>query len=603
MHVVGDRDAAAQYLPFGRKLLGAVQHDAAYQDLQVHKMRQVLPDGAEVVAEIHGSIPRITITPPAPPPPAKPVLTGSDDFIVWSRDVDHPAGIDAVFPQQILRPRWTTFFHDDAVAGYDDFAGEKGTYVGVFPDGVRYGANTDWQNEEGERIHWYGPSARYWVDGYRRPLAQFGKQVFAMGQPLIDIDSYCTASDVDFDERYVMGAAIDGAWLLLILGQLTDVSWPPPPAAATTTPDGWASPSYFTESVPLALRRFRMVIDPGLPGPMKRRVLASSHETLWTASVARGAAPWHFNKAATRAVAHMPPASAQHTKRGETWTMPSASHTRVELSIAGDGTVERSDGEVSLPAGDGVAAVIAEDGEQTLQLVRRGKGLSYLLGGVEYSAWELGDVTDFTPGRIDWLRRQLLCADLRAGVVLMLESRMIFAGGAAPFLRYSMRVVLCQGGAEVVLVETPTEPALLTLNPTYVAVLARLAGQAVSPLALVHLHAFGPSNLGSSTNFSMSLHASHYNVPFRRGDIFGQTRIAFFAGGWSVTANVVINASDTAANQQVDFAGHTTMPGFASAGGITAISYNTNVYTAGQEMVANFISGNSLSALTGIGGA
>lgn len=603
VHVDGDRDAAAPHVPFGRKLLGAVQADAAFQSLKVHKLQRVMQDGTEVTAEIHGAIPRITIKPAPPPPPAPPVLQGSDDFVVWPRDAAHPAGIDATYPQLILRPRWTSFFQDAEIDGYIEFAAKKGTYEGVFPDGVRYGANIDWRSDAGERIHWYGPSARYWVDGYRRPRAQYGKQIFCMGQPIIDVDTYCEVSDADFAERYVLGAAIDGLWLMVVLGEIGEVTWPPPPAAAAETPDGWASPSYFVGDVPVALRRFRMVFDPAQPGPMKRRVLANSHETLWEGALARGTAPWHFDATGRRAVAHLPPAASDHFKRGADWVRPSPAHSRVELELQDDGTATLTEMSQAIAPGDGAAAVVAEDGGRVLRVVRRGRGLNYELGGAEYPAWELGDVADPTPGRVDWRRRQVLCADLREGVLVVLESRMLFAGGSAPFLRYSMRVLICQGGAETIVVETPTEVAAITVNPTYVAVLQRLAEQPVAPLALMHLHAFGPTNTGYTADLSMSLLATHYNVPFRKADVFGQTKIAFFAGGWSVTDNVASTASDTPANQQVDFAGHTTMPGFASAGGITALSYNTNIYVSGQEMVANFMSGTTLAALTGIDGA
>lgn len=154
------------------------------------------------------------------------------------------------------------------------------------------------------------------MDGYRRPRAQYSKQIFCMGQPLIDIDTYCEVSDVDFAERFVLGAAIDGLWLVVIMAAIEEVTWPAPPAAADETPDGWASPSYFIGDTPIALRRFRMVFEPAQPGPMKRRVLASSHETQWEGALARGTAPWHFNASGRRAVAHLPPATSDHFKRG-----------------------------------------------------------------------------------------------------------------------------------------------------------------------------------------------------------------------------------------------------------------------------------------------
>ena len=601
VHVVGDRTQAAGYVPFARKVLGAVVADAAHLGLRTHQITKRLPDGAVVIGELRGGIPRMTIVPPPRTHHAVDAPRGKDDFVVWARDGAHPNGWDARFPQQILRPHWTTYFHEPATPGYAEFGGKKGTYRALFPEGVRYAANLDWRSRDDERIQWYGPSSRYFVDGYRRPLAQYGRWVFCLGQVLLDVDRYCEASEVDFAEGFVMGAAFDGRWLVVIMAALAEVSWPPAPAQATQHPDGWASPSYFMGEVPLALRRFEMVIDPAVPGPMKRRVLARSHETLWDGAQARASAPWHFDPTGRIAVTHVPPASAQTVQQGEVWSRPSQAHTRLELRIAANGTTRLTRSDVSLAAGDGAVAPLAEDGAATLQLVRRGRGLAYRLDGVETPAWELGLVTDPRPGRVDWLRRQVLCADLREGALLLLESRQIYAGGPAPFLRFQYRVVLWQRGRETTVAQTPIEPTLYTMVPTYAAVLARLAEAPVAPLALMHLHAFGASNLGLTTNFGMSLLAAHLITPFRKGDTFGQTRIANAAGGWLAIRDTAASASNSEANQQTDFAGHTTMPGFASVEGVTVCSYNTNIYFNRAELIANHATGSTLRALTGLG--
>ncbi|MGO1000761.1 hypothetical protein [Lysobacter sp. CA196] len=601
VHVVGDRVQAAGYVPFARKVLGAVVADAAHLGLRTHQVTQRLRDGAVVIGELRGGIPRVTIVPPplVPRPDVPP--HGKDDFVVWARDVEHPYGLDPRFPQQILRPGWTTFFHDGRTEGYAEFGGGKGTYGARFPDGLRYAANVDWRSRDGERIHWYGPSSRYFVDGCRRPLAQYGRWVFCLGQPLLDLDAYCLASEVDFPERTVLGAAFDGRWLMVVLAALSEVSWPAAPEAATAHPDGWASPSYFMGDVPLALRRFEMVIDPALPGPMKRRVLARSHQTLWEGVEPRATAPWHFDTEGRVAVSHVPPSSAQTVRRGEDWTRPSEAHTRLQLALSADGTVAVTRAEVALAAGDGTVAPLAEDGAAVLQVVRRGRGLAYRLAGAETPAWEVGDVTDFTPGRVDWVRRQVLCADLREGVLLLLESRQLFAGGPSPALRFSYRVVLWQRGTETVVAQTPVERTAFTMTPTYTATLVRLAEAPVAPLALMHLHAFGPSNLGLTTNFGLSLLATPLITPFRKADTFGQTRIAQSEGAWLAIRNTASTASDSASNQQVDFAGHTTMPGFATTRGTTVCSYNTNLYTRGVELIANHATGQRLGGLTGVG--
>lgn len=63
IRVNGDRHAAAPYVPDGRKLLGEVMEEAARNGLGVHVLHRRLEDGTVLVAEKHGDIPRITITP------------------------------------------------------------------------------------------------------------------------------------------------------------------------------------------------------------------------------------------------------------------------------------------------------------------------------------------------------------------------------------------------------------------------------------------------------------------------------------------------------------------------------------------------------------
>ncbi|MBW8777416.1 MAG: hypothetical protein JF596_21225, partial [Stenotrophomonas sp.] len=123
VHVNGDRDRAAAYVGLGRKVLGAVTEDAQRWGLQTHVMHHKTEDGAEIIGEIRGGIPRITITPPPLIEGEPPPIRGKDDFIVWARDASRPEGIDAVHPKQILRPSWLTFFFDEDVAGYAEFQG------------------------------------------------------------------------------------------------------------------------------------------------------------------------------------------------------------------------------------------------------------------------------------------------------------------------------------------------------------------------------------------------------------------------------------------------------------------------------------------------
>lgn len=61
IRVVGSRNQAARYVPEARKLLGFVTDEAKRNNLGVCQITRKLPDGTTIIAEQHGTIPRITI--------------------------------------------------------------------------------------------------------------------------------------------------------------------------------------------------------------------------------------------------------------------------------------------------------------------------------------------------------------------------------------------------------------------------------------------------------------------------------------------------------------------------------------------------------------
>lgn len=228
VHVVGDHDQASAYLPEARKLLGQVIEDAQHNGLQTHQMTRRYQDGAVIVAEVRGGIPRVTIAPPTregeDPQPEPP-----DDFVVWARTLAMPDGIDPEHPQQILKEpdgrrgsQWRSFvFNDDVPAGRRT----GGTYGGMFPRGLDHAGNVDWVGEDGERISWYGPSARMFADAYVNPKTQYGKKVFMLGEVLFDADQYAADSpgQTHGEDRYILGAALKivGTQAYLITVQTT----------------------------------------------------------------------------------------------------------------------------------------------------------------------------------------------------------------------------------------------------------------------------------------------------------------------------------------------------------------------------------------------
>jgi hypothetical protein len=341
LRVEGDPGIAAKHLSTARKVLGAVAAEAARNNLTTHK-RVLRPEpGVELVGEIHGEQPRIVIR-----------VTGGEgdetkqrmgDFVVWARDQAQPDGIDADHPQQILKPEWRTFFFDEDVPAYEAFPRKKGTYrfgeggVELFPDGIRHAGNIDWRASTGERISWYGPSSRYWFDRWRQPSEQYGRFVFLMGQILLDIDEYCTAADVDFAERLVLGAALDGTSLLVMQADMPDL---PAPAVPVGRPgDVYLTPPCPVDDVALRLVRYPLLIDPSEPPTQRVFLAVGDHETLWTGSGAGWVNPWSFDSEGERAETFaMPEDMLIHQYRFEfgadyDYRLPSATSEHLTLTI------------------------------------------------------------------------------------------------------------------------------------------------------------------------------------------------------------------------------------------------------------------------------
>lgn len=299
----GDPAAGKQHLPLARKVLGAVIEEARAAGLGTLKRVHRPGGGVEIVAEVHGSQPRVTIRTGIEETTEQRVRLG--DFVVAAKDVAQPEGIDDEHPEQILKAEWTTFFFDQDIAGYDDFGRRKGTYrygdggVEQFPDGIRHAGNVDWRGAGGERVSWYGPSCRYWFDRWRQPSAQYGRFVFLLGQVLLDIDEYCTAADVDFAERLVLGAALDGNSLLVMQAKIDDVS---PAGIPIGRPgDVFLSAPYPVDAVSLSLVRYGLLVDDGQPEPLRLFIDVGSHQTLWAGSGVGWVNPWVFNDTAETA--------------------------------------------------------------------------------------------------------------------------------------------------------------------------------------------------------------------------------------------------------------------------------------------------------------
>lgn len=305
----GPTDAVARWVPVARKVLGGAVREAMRNGLMTYKVVKDIDGGADgpvrLIGEVVAGQPRFTVmvNPPRVEVERTPIL---DDFVIWARNFEQPDGIDAEYPQQILRyhnGQWRTFFFDEDTAGFEAFTGSKGRYAPMFPDGVRHNGNVDWRGKDRERLSWYGPSLRYWYDPWRAADAQYGPFVFLLGQVLLDINAYCDENDVDFPERMVLGACFRDNDLFVIqanIPALPDVGSTFPPAARPW--DSYLTIPWPDNAIPLRLVSYGITVDPSEPDPSKFRITPGSHNTVWTGSGAGYLNPWFFDQAGDQAV-------------------------------------------------------------------------------------------------------------------------------------------------------------------------------------------------------------------------------------------------------------------------------------------------------------
>lgn len=303
----GDPDEVARWVPVARKVLGFAIQQAQFNGLLTYKVEKRLENGVLLIGELIGGLPRYTIeVPPRPQQPRRPRIL--DDFVVWARDADHLGGIDEEFPQQILRLQdgsWKTFFYSASTEGHEDFPRSKGTYIEMFPDGVRYAGNVDWESAKGEIISWYGPSARYWPDAWVQPRQQLGKIVCMLGAKLLDTEQYALDSEEQTHgpDRYITGAALknteDGDWLYTVQSEALNTTLPAGPHRMDDMPV--VGCPYSRQDNVGGIYRYALVRELDEAGVPRYRVVANSREQLADLE-GNHAEPWFFNQSCT--VAH-----------------------------------------------------------------------------------------------------------------------------------------------------------------------------------------------------------------------------------------------------------------------------------------------------------
>lgn len=421
IRVVGNRAAAAQYVPFARKLLGYVMQDAAHNSLGVNAMRRELADGTVVIAEKIGAIPRITIIPGPDGGAMRPVKLFSD-FVIWpSGDAEN----DAVYPviAQQHDEGWRSYFYKQSSAGYDEVAADaRGTYKEVFPDAIPAGGfSWTWRNDRGECLNIYTGES-YWVPKFRHPYTLYSYRVLHCGHVCLDLSKYKTAGggslqDISPD---ILGAAFRDGHLYVMCSFLSVLTYNAPPRAPVKPLEIWTSPQFSSTTTTYYLRRFklRVITDPR-SNVDHYEVIDGSDVLLWSGTIAGTAmyGPWHFNKDVTQVVTFGAPLQTFlawrrfiHYETGpdeETSGLVGGSGIRFAVTIGAGDAISAA----YTNAGD----VIAEEDGITMRLVARGAGsYSYVVGATSYPAVAINGVA----GRSLYM---LEAADLVNGVLVFRE--------------------------------------------------------------------------------------------------------------------------------------------------------------------------------------
>lgn len=617
VHVRGDRERAALLLPEARKVLGFVQAQSAALNLPTYQVQRPQPDGSLIIAELIGGIPRITLVVP-PLEPNEFTVRPPADFVVWARDETHVPGIDAVHPQQILRPEpWRTFFYDGTIDGYDDFTGPKRIYrfdaaaLEVFPDGIRRAGNVDWLGFNGVRLSWYGPSTRMFTDPYVQPRSQFGKQVFCLGQVLLDVDAYDAASEDVLAEKWVMGAALrriaGQRWLYVVHAELPVVPTPTDTVPANTT---YFSANLAQGAIPLRLCRYRLSLDVE-DDAMKLRVVTDSRESLWNASVDRATQPWFFAPSGEQAFSMAPPANQLAVvSMGSLAAGPDVADQRLALAMPGD-TASYSTSTASIGVGN-ASAVLAQDYTAegaVVQLRVQRKQVGDTVGALQFelqgTVWTLhAQAETGIPGQYEVQRSYLLHVDLRARAVLLVKERYLRIGNVIS--TGQVVVELWRRGNLVSTTVVPetylgtglpnrSDQLLFETFPLWPA----LSGAAIAPSFALYALAAALGGLGERFGGWAGGHGLYAYIAYPASELFGSYRTTAATPQPPLTIASLTDGGFC--GSELDFDGKYSVLGCVTDGDITVFS--APPFQPATDTSIHSATGTTLPLLTGITGA
>lgn len=250
IRVVGDRAAAAKYVPLARVLLGAAKAAVKTGVIKLSVLRRRLNNGVEIYAEMAGGIPRVVINVPSPPAREDEDVK-LDGFVVWPINQANPdgpfaEGEAATHPQYVLSPptrkhaqrEWWVFAYERFRDFFAAIKARKSIYKEtqdrrpVIPNGLRFYGNKYWRGDNGVAVSWHGSvsgahsqgetSAVAAADGTVYSVVQayafkYAELVYHFGEVLLDL--------LDFPGyeagTYVAAAAVvetsSGQWWLYVL--------------------------------------------------------------------------------------------------------------------------------------------------------------------------------------------------------------------------------------------------------------------------------------------------------------------------------------------------------------------------------------------------